>query len=350
MALNLLRNFDSELVELTCGRGSVLIPPKLHGRIFCQFDGELIHRLDAAALLNPSPDQYDNFGGNSLWPAPEGGPFAFNYLPGGDAWTVQDGIGKAIPSVSCDDGITALVEKHITITNRKGFVIHLGYRRLVSVPDGNCVPQGYDLNGLSYRTEDIFEPLGDYNTEDVLLAPWSLEQFPGAEGILAFGKVGEESDALNCDFYGQPGDRIALAQGQFTFRLGGDQRQQIGVRVSSRPRLIGALDLPRSMLFLRKTQPQEGLYFNIADNDQATGPFSAADLYSIFNGGDLGFFELETVGAMRVIEGRVAVSTLPSETVILKGSTEELLRYLSEQEGVRIAESVPSYPCGAGPA
>src|SRR5690606_8426886 len=134
--------------------------------------------------------------------------------------------------------------------------------------------------------------------------------------------------------YGSPDERIERRRGQFTFRLGGSDRHQIGVRVSSRPELIGALDTRRSLLFLRRTQALEGVYFNIADNEQAGGPFSAADLYSIFNGGSLDFFELETVGAMRVIDGRLAVGILPSQTVILKGALRELVRYLSEQEGL----------------
>jgi len=231
--LDLLRAHDAQTVELACGRGSVLIPPKLHGRIFCQFENELIHRLDGAALQHPSPTEYDNLGGNSLWPAPEGGPFAFNYLPGSDAWTVQEGIAKTVPGVRSNGGSCALVEKRIELTNRKGVNLRLGYRRLVSVPDEMPIPKGYDVDGMCYRTEDIFEPMGDYGVDEALLAPWSLEQFPGAEGVVAFGKVAGDGDMLNRDFYGDPGDRIERRPGQFTFRLGGDQRQQIGVKLSS---------------------------------------------------------------------------------------------------------------------
>jgi len=338
--LELLRTHDAQMVELRCGRGSVLIPPRLQGRIFCQLDGELIHRLDEAALPHPSATEYNNLGGNSLWPAPEGGPFAFNYLPGSDAWVVQEGIADAVPSVSPIGENAVVVEKRIELTNRRGVAIHLGYRRLVYVPDKMPLPRGYELEGLCYRTEDIFEPLGDYRAEEALLAPWSLEQFPGADGIVAFGKVSEDGDILNFDFYGQPGDRITQRKGHFTFRLGGDSRQQIGVKVSCRPQLIGALDTRRSMLFLRKTQHQDGIYFNIADNEQSAGPYSAADLYSVFNGGDLDFFELETVGAMRVFDGRLGVSILPSTTAILAGRLEELLRYLSELEGLQLEELV----------
>ncbi|MCC6490025.1 MAG: hypothetical protein IT364_21235 [Candidatus Hydrogenedentes bacterium] len=337
--LKALRAHDPQTIELLCGKGSVLIPPSLAGRIFCQLDGELVHRLDAAALQNPSPAQYDNLGGNSLWPAPEGGLFAFNYPPDKDEWMVQDGIAKAVPNVSQETGHRAVVEKRITLTNRKGVRMDLNYRRVVTVAEDMTLAKGYRLDTMGYRTEDIFEPVGEYRADDVLLAPWSLEQFPGAEGIVTFGRVAEAKDALNIDFYGDPGERISWHAGHFLFRLGGTARHQIGVKVQSKPQCIGALDLRRSMLFLRKTEIQPGVYFNIADNEQINGPYSTADLYSIFNGGELGFFELETIGAMREIDGCAGVSILPSETLILKGDQDELLRYLAEQEALHLNPS-----------
>jgi len=96
------------------------------------------------------------------------------------------------------------------------------------------------------------------------------------------------------------------------------------------------------MLFLRKTPPLQGVYFNIADNDQLAGPFSTADLYSIFNGGELGFFELETIGAMQAAGDRLLASTLLSETLILRGTQSGLLRYLSEEEGLQLDEPAMS--------
>lgn len=154
--------------------------------------------------------------------------------------------------------------------------------------------------------------------------------------MIAFGKVRDSARAINFDFYGQPGERIAHRQGHFTFALGREDRHQIGVSVASAPELLGALDRNRSLLILRRTAPTQGTYFNIADNDQAQGPYSAADLYSIFNGGALGFFELETIGAMQTANGYLAASTLVSETTILKGNMEELRRYLAEQEGIAL--------------
>lgn len=331
--LELLRAHDAELVELPCDGGAALISPGLQGRVFCRVGNELIHRLDSEALRFPSPTDFNNLGGNSLWPAPEGGPFAFNYLPGSDRWLVQHGIADAPAHVVACEADSAVVEKRIELCNRKGVCIPLVYRRAITVLHAP-LPDDYALAGLTYRSEDSFEPLRTHRAEDVLLAPWSLEQFPGADGIVAFCKVARPKHAINVDFYGDPGDRIVYGDDCFAFRLGGEERHQIGVRVAAQPELIGALVSDRGLLMIRRTAPQEGVYFNIADNDQPNGPHSAADLYSIFNGGELGFFELETIGAMHVVDGCVGTSTLISETTLLKGEESELRRYLAEQLGL----------------
>lgn len=336
--IDLLREHDTGLVELNCGSGAVLVCPGLQGRIFCRIGNELIHRLDVLALASPSPTSFNNVGGNSLWPAPEGGPFGFNYLPGSDEWVVQDGIAQVPAQVVHREATKTTIEKQINLTNRAGAPIAMTFRRVVSVSGTDGSSKGCDRTGLTYRTEDTFEVSGAFRPEEVLLAPWSLEQFPGAEGITAFCKVDAPLDAINEDFYGSPAGRIAYGKDFFTFALGGEDRQQIGVKIAATPTLIGALDPGRSLLIVRKTKPQKGVYFNIADNDQPRGPYSAADLYSIFNGGALNFFELETVGAMQIVEGNLAPSTLVSETTLLKGKPIELERYLIEREGLRLGD------------
>ena len=334
--LEALRAHDPNTIEIPCGKGSILLPPSLAGRIFCQWDGELIHRLDAASLGAPAGGDYINLGGNSLWPAPEGGEYAFNYAENSDAWLVQDGIATT-PVAIAPTAEGAIVQKAITLSNRKGKSLDLTYYRTVSAEI--ALVAGYELEGMRYHTEDRFDAAADQDATDVLLAPWSLEQFPGAEGIVAFGTLGDPAQPLNLEFYGDPGHRIVHAAGQFTFHLGGVDRHQIGIPVASHPTLLGALDLNRSLLFVRRTAPQSGRYFNIADNEQTAGPWSAADLYSIFNGGELGFFELETIGAMNVQDGRLGKSSLNSETLILKGSKDELLRYSAEVLGVHLEKA-----------
>jgi hypothetical protein len=337
-ALEVLRRHDPLLVELPCGAGGILITPTLQGRVFCHIGGELVHRLDHARLEQPSTTEFNNLGGNSLWPAPEGGAFAFNYPPDGGEWTVQRGIAETPCYITAHTISSVSIEKFITLKNRKGVRFDMAFcrnvRRFLAFP----LVEGYDLDAVGYTCEDLFVPSNTVSGHDALIAPWSLEQFPGSDGIVAFTKVEDPKGAVNFDFYTHPGDRIRYGENFVTFELGGKDRHQIGVKVTHKPQLLGALDGTRSVLVIRRTPTQDGVYFNIADNDQPEGPFSAADMYSVFNGGALGFFELETIAPMQVREGTIATSRLVSETVIFKGPLPELKRYLSERAGICLWE------------
>jgi hypothetical protein len=339
--LALLRRYDPALVELSCGTGSVLLSPGLSGRIFCQLGGELLHRLDDERLQNPSADDFNNLGGNSLWPAPEGGPFAFNYPPGKGDWYVQDGVTQVAARVLESTADRAVMQKHTPLINRRGTLLKLTFQREVAVCDPESVTAGFDLEGVGYRCLDSLTPQNVVSVEDALFAAWSLEQFPGADGVIAFAAVPCPENSINFDYYGEPGERIQYYPGGFTFALGGADRHQIGVKVDSGATMIGALDTNRSLLYLRQTQHQEGHYFNIADNEQPDGPDSAADLYSVFNGGDLGFFELETVAPAQSSNGQLQVSQLKSQTTMLAGEIEELKRFLVEKHKLSFIGELP---------
>ena len=334
-----LRTYSASSLQLVGQDGAVFISPELQGRIFCTLGNELIHRLDIDRATTPVPDEFNNLGGNSLWPAPEGGPFAFNYPPDGEEWYVPPLVADTRCAVLDADSSQVLIEKVGTLTNKANVRAYLSMQRKVTVPHDHPVPEGFALKGLRYFCEDTIAPKAECSAENFLIAPWSLEQFPGGDGVIAFAAVPVSEGCVNDDYYGVPGDRIQYHEGGFTFALGGTDRHQIGVRVDHTPRLVGSFDPARSLLILRKTPEQGGQYFNIADNAQPDGPSSARDLYSVFNGGDLGFYELETIGAMQASHGMLAPSRLHSETLILQGPAAELKRYLRERENITFLES-----------
>ncbi len=334
-----LRASSASAIELVGRDGAVFVCPELQGRIFCSLGDELIHQFDVELLANPSPDEFNNLGGNSLWPAPEGGPFAFNYRHDRDEWYVQPLVGDAAATiVSANEG-QALIEKHGVLTNKAAVTASITMRRKVAIAHDLHVPEGLALNGIRYFCEDTIIPNDELDAEQFLIAPWSLEQFPGGDSVIAFGAVAAPQGCVNDDYYGVPGDRIQFHAGGFTFALGGSARQQIGLRVAHAPRLIGSIDSERNLLILRKTAEQGGRYFNIADNEQPQGAWSARDLFSVFNGGDLGFYELETIGALQTCNGLLAPSLLQSETLILRGPMDELYRYLRERENITFLEA-----------
>lgn len=336
-----LKKYDPRLVELSTPDGGVLVSPGLQGRIFCHVKGELVHRLDASLLANPVPSVFNNLGGNSLWPAPEGGQYAFNYLPGSDEWLVQAGIADVNPEVTHQDAGRAVTVKTVSLSNRQGNVVEVTITRSVASIDVSEELADFALNAVAYESKDRFDPQGRYLPEDVLLAPWSLEQFPNAKSSIAFAIVENPAVAINFDFYDDPKQWIFYGSDCFAFVLGNGTRQQIGIKASHRPTLIGALDRARSLLVLRTTPVRTETYFNIADNHQKDGPYSAADCYSIFNTGELDFYELETIAPLQTRDGILTSNTLLSQTVILQGSLEELNRYLSARKGIDLNHVLP---------
>ena len=332
--IDLLRRHDPGLIELASEDGAVLVSPALQGRIFAHLEGDLLHQLDIERLEAPLPGEFNNLGGNSLWPAPEGGPFAFNYMPGSGEWVVQAGIADQPASVTYLSKGEVEIEKQINLTNRHGTTLDLRFNRriqTIGAPDLGSFP---GLQGIAYHTSDTFEPLGSYREDEVLLAPWSLEQFPGGNGVTAFAKVKDPSTAINFDFYGMPESPPIYGEDFFSTSLGGTAKYQIGIKVANEPEVLGALDTNRNLPLLRHTEKKDGLYFNIADNDQPEGPGSAADMYSVFNGGDLDFFELETIAPMQIRDGLITTSPLHSASIMLRGPVPDLKLWVKNQYGI----------------
>jgi len=332
--IDLLRRHDPGLIELATKDGAVLVSPGLQGRIFAHLAGDLLHQLDRECLESPRPGEFNNLGGNSLWPAPEGGPFAFNYMPGSEEWVVQTGIAEQPATITSQDYGSAAIEKRIELTNRHGTVLDLQFKREVRLSNAMDTSGFSALKGIAYHATDTFEPLGSYPTDAALLAPWSLEQFPGGNGVTAFAKTKDPETAINFDFYGMPEAPPVHGEDFFSIQLGGTARFQIGIKVANEPEVLGALDANRNLLLLRITEKKDGLYFNIADNDQPDGPGSAADMYSVFNGGELNFFELETIAPMQIRDGLMTTSSLHSTSIMMHGPMQELKRWVKCQYGI----------------
>ncbi|MDD4539342.1 MAG: hypothetical protein GX617_01020 [Lentisphaerae bacterium] len=329
---------DPTWASLPAGDGAVALAHALQGRIFCELGGEIVHRYDAALAAAPAPDSFNNIGGNSLWPGPEGGPYAFNYPPGNGLWYVQPAINSQ-PTIAEESSSERLAgSKVVSLQNRRGVTQLFNYHRSVNVLPSQDMSSPYGISSVAYRCVDELRPLNPPLTDDMLFCAWSLEQFPGGEGVIAFGMTDDDAAAaINCDYYGHPGDRLRCKGQLFRLALGGKDRFQIGIAHHSQPKLIGAYDPHRDLLIIRRISKitDNGLYFNIADNDQPRGPFSAADSYSIFNGGELDFFELETIAPLHCdVAERGTHSTLCAETLIFKGAPDRLGRCLDECFGI----------------
>ena len=311
--------------EIPAGDGVLLLASSFQGRIFAAMDGELLHRFDAQLAEHPS-DSFNNIGGNSLWPAPEGGAFAFNYPPEEDIWRVQDGINRA-PCILLPEGCG--MEKTVVLENRKGVSAGLRFRRTVSFPS-NAAGRKYGVKSLVYASCDSWELLSPLPAEDFLVSAWSLEQFDLTPGAFAFGL---SEKPLNTDFYGDPSPYLTWEGKNFRFSFSAPERLQIGVPENVSPGLIGAYQPERDLLILRRiVRADAGRRINFADNDQIRGVYSAADAYSVFYGAGMNFFELETLAPVRITpEGLVSGSRLETETHFYRGCRDALASLLANE-------------------
>lgn len=319
------------------GHGEIWLDCINQGRIFAEMDGEILQRFDFEVAKNPDPVNFNNIGGNSLWPAPEGGEYAFNYPAGPKPdWWVQPGVNHA--SSTLLPGELPATCKRVTLVNRKGVSLEVEFWRRVFPLSNDELLDFPKVRFTGYREEDRLTLSTACSPEQGVIAAWSLEQFPGSRDILTFGKTAGRIDgqnAINRSYYGDPGDCLESGPGFFRFRSAGNERYQIGVRASCAPEFIGAWDSARELLMVRCCLPGVGRRIDIADNSQESGIFGAEDQYSIFLGGSLNFFELEAIAPVQFTpDGLVAGSELHVESRFYRGPKKALERLLQDRFGM----------------
>ena len=331
--------FGENCVHQENSKGEVYLSGSFQGRIFCRLDGEIVHRFDAELAANPSKFYVNNIGGNSFWPAPEGGDYGFNYDASGN-WIVQEDINRKQTELDVVNGrLTSWKTAHLR--NRHGAELDVEISRQVELIECSCrIPT---VSSIGYHSVDEMVFDKGYSTDDVLLNGWSLEQLPGHEGVVAFGVIdGNSRDAINSDFYNNPEPCLTYSYNHFEFDLSSREWMQIGIKQLSQPRLIGALDTKRGFLIVRMTPIRTcGLYVNIADNPQPDGPFSTADMYSIFNGGEMNLYELDTIAPMTIRKGLGVGSKLESWSYIYHGSVPDLCQVLIQEYGIELLTVKP---------
>jgi hypothetical protein len=309
---------EGHFLEFAQDSASCVLCPDVAGRIFAEIGGLSVHRIDLDCVAKPDRP-FNNYGGGNFWPAPEGGRFGFNHR--GSEWYVQECINKQPFEVVSHDAESAVISKRIVLINRAGTSVESIMKRVLTLP--RSLPPF--LNGkrlrafLTYQTTDTFEVLNSVAPDKALIGAWTLEQFDTSESTVAFCPVENPSSAINFDFYEHPKDRITYFKHGFGYKMDGRCKEQIGIKKAAAAPFIGFHDASRQLLCTRENRSGESVYFNMADNDQPNGPYSAADNYSIFNSDpDMQAFELETVSGARIQDGLVKGSELVSVTTFAK--------------------------------
>lgn len=326
---------EGSVLDFTHGSTRCVLCLDMGGRIFVELCGVSVHRIDLECVAKPDRP-FNNYGGGNFWPAPEGGKFGFNYR--GNEWYVQQCINRQPFEILSHDENSAVISKRIVLVNRAGTVVESVMKRQLKFPV--ALPpflKDRRLRGfISYETVDSFEVLSPVTPEQALIAAWTLEQFEPSESTISFCPVENPQTAVNFDFYDHPGDRISYFKHGFTYKTDGRRKGQIGVKKQVGAPFIAFYDVSRNLVCTRENRSLgDALYFNMADNDQPNGPYSAADNYSIFNSDpDMQAFELEAVGGARVENGLLRGSELVCvNSFALFENTRDLKDFVAEHIG-----------------
>ena len=126
------QKIDKNIQKLTSAHGEIFVSPGMQGRIFCTLDNKILHRFDNTLAFSPSPVNFNNIGGNSLWPAPEGGDFAYNYPPNGE-WYVQKDINSKPFTLVSNSKNKIVISRDINLLNRKGIEVKMTMSRSISL-------------------------------------------------------------------------------------------------------------------------------------------------------------------------------------------------------------------------
>ena len=152
----------------------------LEGRLFAVLDGRVLNRVVPDAILNRSNKSgFLNPGGDTLWPAPEGTCFGYEYASG--SWRVPPAITGAVWEIVASTKNSAVMRSEIDLINSRQLGIPCEFERHIQIEASD--------NKLIQHVTEVIRYIGtrELDEGEFLLAPWSLCQFdsgPGGEVIM----------------------------------------------------------------------------------------------------------------------------------------------------------------------
>jgi len=170
------------LLEQACRRthvvgtkeNGVIVALDLEGRFFTVVNDQVISKVNPAAILARSNRfQFQNPGGDALWPAPEGTCFGYEYATG--SWRVPPSITGAVWEVVSQSVDACIVRAEIDLINNAQLGIPCEFERHLRMKKKE--------NTLYQEVKEMIRYTGKRTLlqTEFSLAPWSLCQFDLSE-------------------------------------------------------------------------------------------------------------------------------------------------------------------------
>ena len=199
----------------------VIVALDLEGRLFTVVNDRVISRVNPSAILARSNKyQFQNPGGDALWPAPEGTRYGYEYTTEG--WRVPPSITGAVWEVVSHTDDTCTVRAEIDLINNLQLGIPCEFERHIHLEKGE--------NTLRQEIKELIRYTGKktFDKTEFSLAPWSLCQFDSSEaGIVMMPVPPAEEDIW--DMYGPSDNQRSIKDGLYVVRTKTPERFQLAI-------------------------------------------------------------------------------------------------------------------------
>ena len=198
----------------------VIAALSMEGRLFTIVNNKVINRVVPSAIINRSnKNAFQNPGGDTLWPAPEGTSLGYEYATG--TWRVPPSITGAVWEVVEQAPDKSVIRAEIDLVNNLQTGIPCEFERIIEIKAVN--------KGLIQTVTEIIRYTGFKKLPEgsFLLAPWSLCQFDsGEKGKVTMPPPGEEDI---WDYYEPSEAQRRLHNNLYIVDTKTDKRFQLGL-------------------------------------------------------------------------------------------------------------------------
>ncbi len=208
-------------------KNGVIVALDMEGRLFTVVDGRVLSKVNPEAILARSTkEQFQNPGGDALWPAPEGTRFGYEYATG--SWRVPPSVTGAVWTVVSEGENECVVRAEIDLVNNLQVGIPCEFERHIRIERG--VSGGSEGNILRQRVGEMLRYIGKRTLigSEFSLSPWSLCQFASSErGVVTMPPPPGKDDIW--DMYAPSDDRRGIKDGVYTVRVKTPERFQLAM-------------------------------------------------------------------------------------------------------------------------
>jgi len=199
----------------------VIVALDLEGRLFTVANDQVISKVNPSAIIARSNKaQFQNPGGDALWPAPEGTCFGYEYVTG--IWRVPPSITGAVWEVVSQSVDGCIARAEIDLINNAQLGIPCEFERHIRIEKKEKM--------LRQEVKELIRYTGKrtlYRTE-FSLAPWSLCQFDSSETGIVYMPVPQANEDI-WDMYRPSDEQRSIKDDLYRVRTKTPERFQLAL-------------------------------------------------------------------------------------------------------------------------